>query len=311
MTLRSYIARIIIASAMIGVSASYISAYGEIYIDPLFEYPSAPDDIDDLQTRSDYLMDHFWSNMDFSRKEAVNQTALNHAFQIYSSAIFYASRESALKSIDELTKKLKGNPTLMIQFVKAAEDCLYGKRAEVWSDEAYIPFLKAIIAEKTLPKSRKERYEYQFKLLGDNAIGNKFPSFRMTLRNGHHYDIKPSAPLSLIEIGNPECDDCRFAKMKLTMASDLEEMVENKQLDIFFIVADAVPEEQQEILESFSDYPENWKCGIVYGADDLLDLRRTPSFYILGKKGEIIAKNLDVTTAVEKIRILSEKVDKK
>ncbi|MDE6330024.1 MAG: DUF5106 domain-containing protein [Muribaculaceae bacterium] len=278
-----------------------------IYVAPLFEYPIAPEELPDLQTKSDWLMEHFWDSFNFKSTTNVDQNALNDAFGVYSAAMMYASRAKALASVENIVKSIKGNPAMTLQFAKAAEEAFYGPRAIGWSDEVYIPFLKAVIADKKLSDTRKARYVAQYDNIKANAIGAKFPKLRMTLRDGRHQDFQPSTDYTIVEIGNPDCDDCRFARMKLEMASDLKTMVEEKRLTISFIVADAVPEEESDILTLLSDYPAAWITGISYGADDKLDIRQTPTFYVLGKKGEILAKNLDVAGAVDMIRSITGK----
>ena len=282
-----------------------------IYITPLFEYPVAPEELPDLRSKSDYLMDHFWDGMDFSTVSTIDQNALNDAFSVYASAMIYASREKAMSSINNLLKRVKGNPTAVIQLTKAAEESLYGPRASIWSDEAYMPFLKATLAEKKIPDYRKARYSMQLDLLNSTASGKPLPSLRITRRDGVQTHYTPGNRVTLIEFGNPSCDDCRFAKTKLLMAVDLEDMIEEGFLDIAFIVPDAVPEDQAELLEEFKAYPESWSVGIAYGGDDVLDLRSTPSFYILDPKGKILVKNLGVNEAVDQIRALYAGKDKK
>lgn len=273
-----------------------------IYITPLFEYPVAPEELPDLQSKSEYVLTHFWDNMDFGSKSTVDQNALNHAFEIYTAAMPYSSAEVAMGSVNTLIKKLKGNPTLTLQFTKAAEETLYGPRAEFWSDDIYGAFLKNVISDKDIAPIRKARYERQQKILNATAVGKKFPQLRLTLRDGRQREFKADKEWTLIEIGNPDCDDCRFAKTKLSMASDLQDLVEEGKLEILFIVADAVPEEQADLLNDFASYPEYWTPSISYGADDILDIRYTPSFYLLGKKGEILGKNMDVNAAIDKLR---------
>lgn len=297
------------ASAAMVLSATPLysqsaTATNVITVEPLFEYPVAPEDLPDLQAKTDWLMDHFWDTMDLSRKESVDQNALNDAFSVYTSTMLYASRANAMNSVNKLVKSLKGNPVLMLQFTKSAEESMFGPRAVMWCDETYIPFVKGLLAEKGISDSRKTRYEAQLKTMTDNAIGVKFPKLRLTLRNGRHFDFSPTADFTIVEFGNPDCDDCRFAKMKLEMAQDLKDMVAAKELEIAFIVADAVPEDQEGLLALLSDYPAEWTAGISYGADDQFDIRQTPSFYVLGKKGEILGKNLDVSEAVERVRAL-------
>ncbi len=278
----------------------------KIFITPLFEYPMAPEDLPDLTAKSGWLMDHFWDNLVIKKGESVDQNALNDAFQVYAAAAVYAPRDKVIKSINKLIKSVKGSPVMTLQMAKGAEEAFYGPRAVVWSDEVYMPFVEAVMAEKNISETRKLKYQNQLEIMKRNAIGKKFPELRLTLRDGKHHVYKPSADFTIVEIGDPGCDDCRFAKMKMEMASDLMEMVADKELEILFLVADAVPEDEPLLLESFRSYPEDWKAGISYGADEVLDMRQTPTFYILGSKGEILAKNLDVNTAVDRIRALKE-----
>lgn len=288
-----------------------LSAKEPIIIEPLFEYPSPPEDYDGLTERSDYLMDHFWDAFNFADKSAVDQNALNDAFLVYTTAMRYAGRDKALKSVESIVKKLKGNPVLLLQFTKSAEENLFGPRASIWSDEAYLPFLQAVVSDKSIPDSRKQRYAMQLDILRRNAPGKKFPDMRIVLRDGRQKDFVPSAPLTLVEFGNPDCDDCRFARTKLEIATDIADMIESGELEMVFVVADAMPEDQPELLDAFRQLPEKWTAGICYGGDDIFDLRSTPCFYLIGADRKIKAKNMDVTTAVNEVRRIKETSAKK
>lgn len=273
-----------------------------VRIEPLFQYPSAPDSIDNLSDKSDWLMRSFWNDFDFSASKAVDQNALNDAFAVYSSAMRFANRDVVMNSVDNLIKKVKGNPTMTLQMAKAAEEALYGPRAEIWSDEVYLPFIKCVTSDKSLSGARTARYADQLKKLTTSAVGKKAPGFRYRLRNRHERDFKPTAKYTLIEFGNPDCDDCRYAKTHLEMASDIMEMVEAGTLQILFIVPDVAPDEEEEVLSMLAGYPEKWVAGIGYGIDDMYDIRLSPSFYLLGKKGDIIVKNANVANVIEAIR---------
>ena len=72
-----------------------------VVIPPLFEYVEAPEDIVDLQSKTDYLMEHFWDPFDFKNTTVVDQNALNHAFEVYVTAMSFASE----KKIDDSVKK--------------------------------------------------------------------------------------------------------------------------------------------------------------------------------------------------------------
>lgn len=296
-----------LASAQTDASGISGSAVGSmITVSPLFTYPVAPEELPDLGSKSEYLLKCFWDSLDFSRQSTVDQNALNDAFQVYAATLPYASRNVAFSSINSLIKKLKGNPVLLLQFTKAAEESLYGPRASIWSDEAYLPFLRAIAANKKIPEPRKARYGRQLSVLEKNAVGERIPQVRLTLRDGRRVDYKPERRYTLIRFGAPDCPDCRFVNTKLSMASDLQELVEAGVLDILLITADARPEEQETLLEQFKGYPREWIPAICYGGNEIFDIRALPSFYLLGPKGEIIGKNLEVSDAIDRLRDLLE-----
>lgn len=286
------------------------SVYSQIIVEPLFEYPVAPDSEDDLSSRSSWLVTNFWSPMDLSSDRSVDQNALNHAFSVYSAAMQFADRGSVLKSVNTLLGNLKGKPTLMTQFVKAAEESLYGPRAAIWSDEVYLPFLRAYQSEPGISPLRKERYKRQLTLLSNTQPGCKAPSFRYRMRNGHYRDFKAETPYTLLEFGDPDCEDCSFAKLKLEMCTDIMDKVDDKQVRILFIVPDVSPDEESEVLSELQSYPESWTPSIGYGIDDIYDMRQTPSFYLLNSKGEIIVKNLDVTDTIDALRSVLTKEQK-
>lgn len=290
----------IVLAAQLGLSVNTMEA--QIVVEPLFEYPVAPDEIDNLDERSAWLVTNFWNPMDFSKDRSIDQNALNHAFMIYTTAMQFADRQSVMQSVNSLLKNLKGKPTLTMQYVKAAEESLFGPRANVWSDEVYLPFLKALINEQNVTPIRKERYQRQYNILQNTQPGRKSPIFKYRLANGHYRDFKADAPYTLIEFGDPDCDDCAFAKLKLEMAADIQDMIEDKSLRMMFIVPDIAPDEEEEMLEILGSYPSNWTVGVGYGIDDMYDVRQMPCFYLINSKGEIIAKNMDVSTAVNVLR---------
>lgn len=273
-----------------------------LYIEPLFEYVTAPDSMQNLSERSEYVVTHFWDGMDFKSRNVLDQNALNHAFEVYVSAMPFAGRDVVHKSVGKLLSSVKGNPVLTLQMTKAAEESLYGPRAGMWSDEVYIPFLKAVIGEKAIAGQRKQRYSMQLDILQKTAPGKRAPKFRYRSSNGNYADFQPETEYTILEFGDPGCDDCHFARLKMEMAADVADLIAAKRLKVYFIVPDVDPDEERETLGRLSEYPSAWTSGVGYGVDNLYDIRMTPSFYLLGNKGEIIVKNTDVGGMLDALR---------
>lgn len=265
-----------------------------IVIDPVFEYPIAPEEITDLAGKSNYLMEHFWDAMDFKNKTTVDQIALNDAFRVYATPMQWASKEVVDKSVDKLISQYSKNKALTLQFTKAAEEALYGERAKLWIDEIYLKFLDAIMANKKIPAERKVRYERQQRVLRNSLLGATAPAFDFETPQGASAQFRPGL-LTVIEFGDPDCSDCTGAKLKMQMNVQFTNLVEQGIINVLFI-ADADNDGWQTLM---ADYPKHWHVGAARDIDDIYDLRGgNPYFYVIGADGKILAKNTSVQNAM-------------
>lgn len=275
------------------VSTEWLNAQGQIVIEPLFEYPVAPESLVSLEEKSNYLIDHFWDSLDVKNKKGVSQHALDDAFSVYCAAMRFADREKVHKSIETLLKRIKNNTALLVQMTKAAEDNLYDGRAGIVSDEAYIPFLRNVVKNKKVSKLRKARWEQQLRQLEASQEGMALPRFPIEDRYGHKGSFEPRHKMTVIEFGDPGCNDCRFSRLTLETDVELGRQVDNEKIGIAFIVVS--PEEgwQAEV----ADYPSKWLVASAEGIDDTLDIRHSPTFYVLDSDGKIVAKNVTAERA--------------
>ncbi len=266
----------------------------QIIIAPLFEYPVAPEELEDLTERTNYLMEHFWDKMNFKTKQAVDQNALNDAFGVYASAIPYADRSKVVISVNKLLKSLSKNPTLLYQFTKAAEDNLYGPRAGVWIDEVYMKFLEETVKNKKISQGRKARFADQLLRLTNTRSGETMAPLQLNDSEGKIEEWKPTAPLNVIEFGSPDCDDCRRARILMDVNLPFLDKLEDGSVSMTFVIIEEDPDGM--LMGMTKNYPAGWKVGGNDTAVEIFDLRSTPSFYILDAEGKILAKNLDVNS---------------
>ncbi len=271
------------------------SAQTVIEIEPLFQYPSAPEELEGIQAKSAWLMQHFWDSFDFKNKNTVDQTALNHAFKIYSVPMRWAPKEDVIASSERILKLLDKNPTLLLQFTKAAEENLYGPRAEAWIDEVYLLYLRALVNNKKIADIRKARYVDQLKTLEASAVGNLAPRFTFTDMYGNEGQYFPMSTFTIIEFGDPDCDDCRMSRLKMEASASLSNLVNQGKVNILFIIPDA----DDTWTASVADYPRQWTIGASDNAGDVYDLRYVPSFYVIDTDGKILHKNITVQQAIQ------------
>ena len=143
----------------------------------LFDYPVVPDTIISLENRTNYIIQNFWENYDFSapiRDERVFETT----FRDYVNFFKYAHKTIVVSCIKDMMRKAQSNKSNFMLIAEIAERALYAPGAEYWSDEVYIPFLESVMDNNMLKKSEKERYKYQLELLENNLMGNKAQDWR-------------------------------------------------------------------------------------------------------------------------------------
>lgn len=273
---------------------SIVKGQEVIEIEPLFEYPVAPESLENIHDKSNYLVEHFWDNFDFKNKNTVDQNALNDAFRVYAVPLRWADKQKAIFWTDKLLSKISKNPTLMLQFTKAAEEALYSPRADVWVDEIYVKFLAALDANTKIPEGRKTRYHKQFMALKDCQVGNFSPRFAFKGRNGKDENYIPMTTVSILIFGDPTLVDWRISRMKLETNMALRQAVDKGQIRIQFFV----PKEMDNWESEVSNYPSTWVVGCAPGVEEKYDLRMTPSFYVIGSDGKIIKKNTTLDDAV-------------
>ncbi|MDE7181334.1 MAG: DUF5106 domain-containing protein [Muribaculaceae bacterium] len=266
-----------------------------IVIEPLFEYPVAPENIESLEGKSGYLVTHFWDSMNFKEKQSVDQNALNDAFAVYVAPMRWAPEVAANASADQLISQIAKNPVLSLQFAKAAEEALYGPRAEYWNDALYIKFLDNVEKCKGISKDRKLRYKRIRQQLSSTLRGTMPPEFDYHRPDGTTAHYHPNGIITIIEFGDPDCDDCRLAKLKMDTDIQLSQLIDKGMINVLFINVD--PDEGWE--SKLKDYPSKWHVGASDSVSDLYDLRATPSIYVIDKEGKVAAKNVPVRTAIE------------
>lgn len=296
----TYKLKTIIKTSLLSMSfliATPVFSQETIQIAPLFEYPMAPEELQSITDKSNYLVERFWDSMDFKAKKTVDQNALNDAFRVYSVPLRWAEKSKSLASADKLIEKVSKNPTLMLQFMKAAEECLYGPRADAWIDEIYVKFLQSFVKNKKIPEARKKRYESQLATLEKSMLGTVAPEFKFTDRSGKEATYFPMTTPTVIIFGNPSLSDWRLSRLRLESNIALSQAVDKGQVNIMFIV----PSETENWKVETSDYSDKWTIGYAPGIGSTLDLRTTPSIYVIGSDGKIVMKNVTPESAVNEV----------
>lgn len=264
--------------------------------DTYFQYPQAPDNLATLQERTTYLVAHFWDRCNIESALS-SRDKFKKAFTDYVSFMPYANADTIHSSISSLIKSVKKSPENMLILGQIAEETLYGDSAAIWSDELYLPFAQAVVDTKKIPETYKARFRHHANILSKSQLGMVIPSFKSFDRYGKRTSVTDtiSTPLTLLMVNDPECEDCLFVKTRLSANIKANQLISERKLTIVSIYPDNADSYWKDAAKN---YPDNWIAIAAPEVDSCLDLRMTPSIYILDKDRRIIAKNIDIDSAL-------------
>ena len=274
-----------------------VKSQSVIEINPLFDYPVAPEDLESLEAKCNYLVKNFWNNFDFKNKNSVDQYALNEAFGVFVTPMRYASGKEVDQAIDKLINKISGNPIMLFQFTKAAEENLYGPRAEFWSDPLYLKFLDAIVKNKKIAANRKTKYINQANALRQSEEGNQAHDFEFIDVNGDKKTYFPMSTPTLLIFGNPDDTDWRLARLRMDSNFKLVDAIEKGKINILYII----PSELSDWQQTISNYNKKWTLGIAPEVNSIYDIRFNPTIYIVGSEGKILKKYPSLEEAMDTV----------
>lgn len=261
---------------------------GSVYVKSLFTYPMAPEYLDNIEARSDWLMDNFWNDMDFKQK-VVNQAALIHAFDVYTSGMIYAKKAKVLNSVEALCKKMEKNPTLLTQFMKAAEEQFHSPRSSIYIDEVYRIFLYKFLSNKKIKNERKQKYRQQLAALDATVPGKQFPE------GGDGITLpKQGAKGTLVIFGSTADSSMRQILLKFGTSVALERLIDTGDVAIVFV--DTNKNEDFEV-------PSTVERVYCEEPQKVYDLPSLPECYILDGTGVIVGRNMNLANAMRGVGI--------
>lgn len=270
-----------------------------------FQYPIVPDSIRTFNGRCDYLAKHFFDFCDLS-KAFSNRSRMGEEFKTYLTIISNATPDVAVENAAGLMKKLEKQPSDQLYLANIAEGMLYGDTARAWIDELYLPFAEAIAANRRIKKAEKARFEQQAGLLKANMVGVQAPEIDFIRPDGSKGRLTPdSAEVTIVFFNDPDCSSCSLARLRLSADISTTELVNEGKLRVAAISL-SDPDDNWKTFAA--DMPAEWTVGAAPDADLTYDLRNgTPDFYILGRRGKIRFKHLDIDQVLDITRQLKKR----
>ncbi len=258
----------------------------------LFPYPTAPDDMQSLTERCNYLVFNFWDRCNIKQSFS-SLTKLNEAFGTWAAFMPYATADTVHLAIDNYIKKVeKEAPKNILEVGKMAQNWFYCDTAQYYSEELFLPFCHAVAASKKLSNAEKALYASQEKIIESSGEGKIVPNFKFIKPDGSQSDFGDCRASRIVLFFNdPECIDCKLTKARLSADFNLQQLMKAGLIKIVSIFPD---EPTEEWKKEVAGYPEDWIVGAWPNADEYFDLTDMPTMYWLDGRHKVIGKNIDI-----------------
>lgn len=255
---------------------------------PYFQLPIIPDSIKDFDSRLDYMVQHYWDFADM-KKVFSSRSKMAEAFDTYINFMPHATANVALESTEKFLKSIK-NPNDLLFVAELAESKLYADSAVIPSDQLYLIFAKAVADNKSVDRNAKMRFAHQANVLSRSQRGMQAPEFQFTTPEGLKRTFVPdtTARVTILFFNDPDCMDCRLARVRLDADLHTQRLVESGVVDIVSITTTDATDSAW--LGATASYPSTWTVGAAPEVEDIYDIRHSPTLYLIDHKGVIQLK---------------------
>lgn len=299
--------RNLIFSVLMSVLAALSFDISAQNTDTYFPYPTPPDSLKTLNQRCDYLVTHFWDHCDL-KKAFSSRPKMRQALADYLSFMPYATADVVYESIGKFMKKIEKQPEDQLFVVDEVEAQLTGDSCQYYSEQAYLPFARSLVANKRVDKTSKLRYQHQVQLLGTTQPGMIAPELAYTDRFGNPGSLaSDSSQVIILYFSDPDCSDCRMARVQLDANIQASRLIDRGVVKVICITPDDYSEEWAQAV---AKYPEKWTVTASPDADMIYHIKTYPSFYILDSQHKIHAKNYGIDEILEVLARLDERTQK-
>lgn len=279
-------------SACTGVQA----ASGDLFI-----YPTAPDTMQRLQPRCDYIVTRFWDRCNFGTAFRAPQR-LNAAFGDWVEIMPHATADTVYAAVDRLIKRFEKKGPEILALAEMAENWLYSDTARIISPEVYLPFAKAAATHKKIDKASRARYAAQVKVIESSSVGANVPAVPVIYADGTKGTFDQVQGGSILMFFNdPDCMDCTLARIRLSADPNTRELIERGELTVASIYAGDTEDEGWE--KARADADPAWRVMAMPTADEYFDLSATPAFYFLNSRHKVLASQMDIDYLLNAFRI--------
>lgn len=239
--------------------------------------PELPDSLKNPADRADYILEHFWDQMDFNNKDLYADTVfIEQNFVNYINLFPHAHQEKLETFVNKFSKEIE-NDKLMAKLIYYLSDkYLDSKDSPMRNGEYHILFLTNAAASEALGEAGKLRAQFRLEAALKNRPNTPASDFSFTNRDGSTQklsEVKTSDNILLL-FYDPDCNHC----------IDIIDEIKSLNLNSTTIIA-IDSEEDKELWDKTKDsLPANWIVGFANDPiqeDELYIFEEMPTLFLL------------------------------
>lgn len=268
-----------------------------------FTLPVIPDTLQTVESRSSYLVAHYWDRFSFADSlQFMNQPeVVEQALVDYVDLFRLVPAAEAENSLSALMDKASVTLNGFLFFYNTLEKYLYDATSPMRNEALFIPVLQKMMASNKLNDDDKLRPAMLLKSVSKNKVGSMAADFSYTKPDGSRHQLSEvQTPLTLLLFFDPECDDCHQVIMRLEKTDVLNQLTADRQLTVLAVY----PGENKRLWQTMAQHMlPTWEIGMdesqtIYNKE-LYDILGFPSMYLLDQHKTVILKDASLTALEE------------
>lgn len=252
--------------------------------------PKIPDSLVDPGERAAYAAGHFWDGMEAVDDAERRDTAfMEQSMANFVAILQYNDAEGAREAVERFIARCATDEELTRLGDWVAWKYLDEPNSPMRSEELYILFLESYAENEMVPEEVRSRAADRLERARMNRPGTRAADVKLLTREGRRTTLHGAAAgdTTLVMFYDPECEHCREITGRLIAASEAG-MVP------YGVLAIDVIGNREAWERSADELPGTW--GVATALEDVEDKElyhfpALPSFYLLGRDGEVILKD--------------------
>ncbi len=265
--------------------------------DNYFPYPTPPESLPIGTPRANYCVEHFWDHCPWKSAFSARKK-MEGAFVDFAEIFPIASADTVYAAIDKLIDNVKKRPSDLLELAKIAESTFYADTAILPNDMVYLPFAKAAAKNKKIDAQERERLARQVTVIENSQIGSMLPDATLQLADGSTISLKDTtagASEYVLIFDTPGAISGRLDRIRLAANASAKELIDANLLKPIFIYPGNAP---AEWWSDNNGLPENWTVAAMPDAENVIDMRATPTVYVTDASKRITDRFLPIDVLI-------------